>query len=108
MPTINVAPETFVAAGRSKFGHEVGTVEVNGQRQVAARHDDGDITVAGWVGRYRTSNKAWQATLVRRADGTSYATFGRDERSGRFNKLNGISYEPDRFPSAGRPYWTAV
>lgn len=54
------------------------------------------LYLKGFVGRYRTSNKAWAATVRATPEGQVFASFGRDDRSGRFNKLQGISYEPAR------------
>nr|WP_313665526.1 hypothetical protein [Brucella intermedia] len=74
------------------FGGRVQTVE-------AVRYDNGDIALKGFVGHYRTSRNPWRASVLFR-DGASdkpYVNFGRDDRSGRFNKSNMISYEPETY-----------
>lgn len=72
-----------------------GTVEVTlgGQtkRLPACRRDNGDISVRGLVGRYRTSAQPWPATVINEARGT-YVHFGRDDRSARFQKINGLAF----------------
>jgi hypothetical protein len=51
-----------------------------------------DIIIArGFGGRYQTSAKVWPATItLDLKTGHEFANFGRDDRSGRFNKLRGI------------------
>ena len=54
--------------------------------------------VFGFVGRYRTSIKPWRAYVSSGiyGNGERYTSgyFGRDDRSGRFQKMQGISWEP--------------
>lgn len=116
---IIVFPETFVQAevqlkhySDSMFIAEFGTVEIelNGKRiTVEARrfirdsHIPGnrDIGLMGFVGRYRTSNNPWAASVIYRVLQDRMAVnFGRDDRSGRFNKLNLITYEPETYRTA--------
>ena len=65
----------------------------------AVRYDDGDIALTGFVGRNRTSRNPWRASVLFRggASDKPYVNFGRDDRSGRFNKQNAISYEPELY-----------
>lgn len=112
MTTINIDPATFRATGRNYRGNEVGTVLVSGMERTAVRSTTAEggvcIQVAGYVGRYRTSPKAWPASLTL-YHGRVFAHFGRDDRSGRFNKINGISYEPETFARiANAKYFEAV
>lgn len=119
--TITIRTETFKADGTHTYErkdyrsvHEVGTVEVDlGNQTVtlrAGRFKIGegryDISVAGFVGRYQTSSKAWPA-MVYHTEGEEHtqASFGRDDRSGRFHKMRGISYEPETFAKVGNPDW---
>ena len=65
---------------------------------IADRNELGSIYVQGWVGRYETGTKAWCASLWLDADNERInVMFGRDDRSGRFNKLNAIYYAPEHF-----------
>lgn len=77
-----------------------GKVEVSFGREVhtlwAIRHDGNHVSILGFVGRYRTSTKAWRAS-VSLYNGSLHAYFGRDDRSGRFNKMQGISLEAATF-----------
>lgn len=72
-----------------------GTVEVTlhgfTKRLPAHRRENGDISVRGLFGRYRTSAMSWPATVINQAGGT-YVHFGRDDRSPRFQKINGLHF----------------
>lgn len=70
------------------------TTTVEGYRFPDSAYSPDTIYLKGFVGRYRTSTKAWAATVRATPEGKVFAHFGRDDRSGRFNKLDGISYEP--------------
>lgn len=70
------------------------TLTVEAARYPESPYTPQHLYLLGFVGRYRTSTKAWPATVKAGPDGKVYAYFGRDDRSGRFNKLAGISYEP--------------
>jgi hypothetical protein len=63
--------------------------------------DNGAIYAFGFMGRYVTSSKLWKATLhtTKNGNGEEFTTghFGRDDRCGRFNKLNGMYFEPKAF-----------
>lgn len=108
MAKIIINHESFIATGRNARGMEVGTVEVSGQVQKAVRTDTGMILLHGWVGRYQTSAKAWNATIFNGPHGL-VVNFGRDDRSGRFNKQNAVSYEPQTFDlTANAEYWNAA
>lgn len=104
MTTID--PNTFTAtAEANSYGTEDGTVRLNlRQGQITAkayRFKDGEIGVRGFIGRYRTSPKAWPASVIFKVDGTiRYARFGRDDRSGRFNKQDMISWNPEAYEAA--------
>lgn len=83
---------------------EKGTVEITlgGEtRRVPGCYvkEYGWVIAYGVVGRYRTSTKNWPAMVrsQRGHDGKFFevADFGRDDRSGRFNKLNCISFKPE-------------
>lgn len=115
MATIIIERETFQPVGdeiitkhgKYEFRHQMGTVSVKiGQKQVTAqarRDEKGDISVSGFVGRYRTSPNPWRASVVTRgADDAIYANFGRDDRSLRFRKIDCISWEPDTYDSINK------
>lgn len=78
-----------------------GTVEVtlrNETKTVPAIKgtNDGSITAYGMTGRYVTGTKAWPANVTQRKtpEGKIWdsVTFGRDDRSGKFNKTNALSF----------------
>lgn len=77
-----------------------GTVEVTicGKTRRVKAHRSGDtITAFELSGRYMTGNKAWPASVQQRIDPKTgkrwdSASFGRDDRSGRFNKMNAIFF----------------
>jgi len=89
---------TFKKRGVNYLGRDIGTIIVTfGQKVVealAVRYATGDITVAGFVGRYRTSTKAWNVNIRLTEDSCISLWWGRDERTGRFNKNEGVSWEP--------------
>lgn len=95
--SIVILPETFQPLGRNARDIEIGIVDVNLGREVvtvkASRLSSGTISAAGFVGRYQTSRNPWRASVVL-IDGRMSFHFGRDDRSGRFQKERGISYEP--------------
>ena len=86
--------------GKSRWSWNHGTIEIQfgGKRlTVACEQSEYGIYLSGFVGRYETSNKAWPASVTLHEDGRVSASFGRDDRSGRFHKLRGISYEPNTY-----------
>jgi hypothetical protein len=104
-----IAANTFevTATETHSFGIvERGTVEVmigRETRRVRASkttptYEGGKPTLTAFemTGRYQTGAKAWPASVTQTtwADGkvTESADFGRDDRSGRFNKLNCIFF----------------
>lgn len=118
--TLNIRIETFKQDGTHTYERKdyrsvtpVGTVEVDlGNEVVTPRArmstigDKTQVSVAGFVGRYQTSNKAWPAHVYQDAGAEGpQAYFGRDDRSGRFNKLRGITYEPETYERVGNPGW---
>lgn len=109
--TITLKTSSFVKlgtytwkSGETTYVDVVGTIEMDlGGRTVTAKarvYEDGDIAVAGFVGRYLTSTKPWIASVRFDKEGKmARVWFGRDDRSGRFNKANAISYEPETWAS---------
>lgn len=94
---MNINLDSFTTTGGlTKYGYEVGTVEVDGQVRRAVRKN-GMVDVYGYVGRYRTGHKAWPATVAKYADGRMHVYFGRDERTGRCRQMNAVSYQPEVF-----------
>lgn len=113
MSKISIKAETFVQDGVTSYGEVCGTVEVEFGKVVTARavkYADGTVAVAGFIGRYQTSNNPWVAHVRTEKDSDRiFATFGRDDRSGRFHKLRGISWEPALYETIGNmPYWHPV
>jgi hypothetical protein len=98
--TISIKRDTFQALGKNCRDITIGTVQLDLGREVvtakAFQTYNGEISVAGFIGRYRTSNTPWLASVkTRGADNMLSVDFGRDDRSGRFNKQNAISWEPE-------------
>lgn len=62
----------------------------------AKRYEDGEVAAFGFTGRYNTGSTAWRVSFSERKDGRQSIWFGRDDRSGKFNK-SGISYAPEIF-----------
>lgn len=91
-----ISPTTFAAEKTLASGTEEGTVEVTIGRETrrvpASFYTDGTMVARGMTGRYRTGGKAWPATIMlnRNSQGaySEFVWFGRDDRSGRFNKAN--------------------
>lgn len=82
-------------AGRYELATVV--VEIRGRHEVVnCKVYGNDIYLKGFVGRYRTSANPWLATVHLNKNNPEkvWVHFGRDDRSGRFNKSNMISYEP--------------
>ena len=66
----------------------------------AIKHNNGDLSVLGFLGRYIKGNKDWIAsvrTTTWNGERGIRASFGRDDRCGKFNKMNCIFWNPDRF-----------
>ena len=106
---MRIFPETFKVetVEETKVGREEhGTIEVeiNGKTlTVEARRYGrigGDIYLRGFIGSYRTSAKNWRAVVRVDGNGNIFAHFGRDDRSGRFDKLRGIAYNPEAYANA--------
>jgi hypothetical protein len=89
-----IQAETFQAVEINAAGYTKGTVEVcfgKDTKAVPALKFRDRIIAQGFGGRYQTSAKVWPAVIVLDVKtGHEYANFGRDDRSGRFNKLRGI------------------
>lgn len=106
MASIRILDETFTPDGVNVHGDPVGTVQIDlGFRRVvttrASRYTIAGtprISVAGFIGRYRTVNTPWLASVSGSGD-RLFVNFGRDDRSGRFNKQNAISFEPELYAS---------
>jgi hypothetical protein len=108
--SIAIKPESFTPAkaAASEVGEHYAKL-INGSVEVkygnatfktwAIRYEDGDISVLGFIGRYRTSNKPWRVSL-RLSNGFLSCWFGRDERSGAYSKRGGITFEPSVFYAA--------
>lgn len=71
-----------------------GTVQVvlgRETKEVSAFKCRDRIFARGFGGRYQTGSKVWPATVILDVTtGNESALFGRDDRSGRFNKLAGV------------------
>lgn len=102
-------PATFSAIGKTEFGHEIGFVQSEDFGELKAVRGDRRINVYGFVGRYNTSEKPWPAHVSIDKDNREFVHFGRDDRAGRFNKRNAISFEPDTYAELINPaYWQAL
>ena len=105
---MKIFAETFKSNGTTALGGVSGTVEVDGIERNAVRMESGAIYIYGFIGKYRTSPKAWQAS-VSLINGRISVDFGRDDRSGRFQKQNMIQYAPDVFATLTNPkFWEAA
>ena len=105
---MNIDLPSYRRLGFNKYGKPVGSLRVDGKLCQVVDNED-SFAVAGFVGRYKTSTKPWMAHVTVYKDGRTFARFGRDERSGRFNKMAGISYEPATYATlANADYWDAV
>jgi hypothetical protein len=116
MASIKILNETFQSLGVNKYGDIVGTVQIDlGYGKIVTAKASptsigktGSLCVAGFVGRYVTSPKPWLAT-VSGFEKSLYVFFGRDDRSGRFNKANAISFDPTTYATLCNPArWDAV
>jgi len=91
-PTFEVTEtETFPSGNL----YERGTVEVTlgGEtRRVKAGRCNGRVVAYGFGGRYRAGGKVWPASVHQTEKGGEYVDFGRDDRSGRFQKSNAIFF----------------
>ena len=111
--TIKILNETFTSLGKNEYGYEIGTVEIDlGYGRVvnalATPESTGGLSVAGFVGRYVTSAKPWKANVSGTGSKLS-VWFGRDDRSGRFNKANAIRFEPALYATlANHKFWLPV
>jgi hypothetical protein len=113
MVNIKILNETFTATGKNKYGYEIGTVQIDlGYGRIvtanASPDSTGALSVAGFVGRYVTSAKPWRATVS--GNGSKVGVwFGRDDRSGRFNKANAVRWEPELYATLSNPeFYVAV
>ncbi|AQQ02391.1 hypothetical protein B0E33_01300 [Roseibium algicola] len=102
-------PATFSANGKTEYGYDVGVVQSEKFGELKAVRNKYGVSVYGFVGRYRTSPKPWPAHVQISAENREMVHFGRDERSGRFNKHNAISFEPEIYAELTNPaFWEAV
>lgn len=113
MSKLQINRETFIETGKNSYGSTLGTVEISfcGKTHVvpAVKPYDEKISVFGFVGRYATSSKAWAAHVTVDENNDIRVNFGRDDRSGRFNKRNAISFEPENFAKlTNEDYWKAA
>jgi len=114
MANIQILNDTFTVSGVNKYGDTVGTVQIDlGYGKIVTANAMPDsinrgLQVSGFIGRYVTSMKPWQATVI----GTGsklWVDFGRDDRSGRFNKAKAIRFDPDTYATLVNPdFWAAV
>lgn len=95
-----VEKSSLISVGSTR---EDGTVEVTlrgiTKRVRASRWVGGQIMAYDLVGRYATGAKAWPATLRYNPGSSSVpawesASFGRDDRSVKFNKVNAVYFKP--------------
>jgi len=116
MASIKILNETFQSLGVNKYGDIVGTVQIDlgfgrivtAQARTSSVGQEGSLCVAGFIGRYVTSPKPWLAQ-VSGFGSKLWVHFGRDDRSGRFNKANAISFEPATYATLCNPAaWAAV
>lgn len=111
--TIKILNETYVKTGENEYGTEIGDVQVDlgyGHIVTAKAHPghNGGLSVGGFVGRYVTSVKPWIAHVSGTGD-KLYVHFGRDDRSGRFNKSRMIRWEPKiYFQLVNAKFWEVV
>jgi len=98
---INAA--TFIPADEQPedMSWVVGVVDVTlrGETRTvrAWQEKDGMIVAFGMTGRYQTGTKAWAATVSQRTDPRTGkvwddVSFGRDDRSTKFQKTNSLSF----------------
>jgi hypothetical protein len=113
MASIKILNDTFQPLGVNKYGKTIGTVQIDlgfGQIVTAKASTTsigqaGSLDVAGFIGHYVTSPKPWLAQ-VSGFGSKLWVHFGRDDRSGRFNKANAISFEPKTYATMCNPaYW---
>lgn len=101
--TIIAAASFITATEQPEHGYWIeGTVEVtlrNETRTVRATKStrDGFITAYGMTGRYQTGTKAWPASVQQRIDPRTNkpwdcVSFGRDDRSGKFQKTSALHF----------------
>lgn len=116
MASIKILNETFQSLGVNKYGDIVGTVQIDlgygnivtAKASPTSIGQAGSLDVAGFVGRYVSSPKPWLAT-VSGFEKRLYVFFGRDDRSGRFNKADAISFDPTTYATLCNPArWDAV
>jgi len=99
--TFSQTSEELVTHRAGSFVKQIGTVEVlfkNQSLTVKAEKIDSTIYLKGFFGRYQTSSKQWEASVSSEIfDGKERvcAFFGRDDRSGKFNKIGRIFYKPE-------------
>jgi len=116
MASIKILNDTFQTLGVNKYGDTVGTVQIDlgfgnivtAQARTTSIGQAGSLDVAGFIGRYVTSPKPWLADVS--GFGSKLRVyFGRDDRSGRFNKANAISFDPKTYTTLCNPAaWAAV
>ena len=77
-------------------GHTVEVTLHGKTKRVPARanYKYGWLTVSGMYGCYRTATTKWPATIMVDHRG-EFVNFGRDDRSGRFNKAKAIWFNEE-------------
>ena len=97
---IKILPSTYVAnevVVQGSFWTGTAQVDIDGKIVTTKAHRNekyGWIYVAGFVGHYATGTKMWKAMVQYSAESdVTSAWFGRDERSGRCTKQNGVRFD---------------
>jgi hypothetical protein len=98
---VKILTETFAANGSNVYGEIVGAVKIDlgyGRIVIAKARETGpgEFAVMGFIGRYRTSSKPWIVHVIGKGE-KLFVHFGRDDRSGMFQKERMISWEPDLY-----------
>ena len=116
--SMQINPKSFVIEGKNKFDRDVGTVEISfrGKTQTVKAYiyefnEEKIIYVLGFVGRYVSSTKDWPAIVAHKIgrDTANFSvSFGRDDRSGRFNKQDAIRYDPEVYATLVNPELTIL
>lgn len=110
---IEILIETFKEAkadietvGERLAGIINGTIDIKINAKIVTAWADytpgGRLYIYGFIGRYRTSVKPWRASVwtdinIFTHERVTRGWFGRDDRSARFNKMQGISWEPELY-----------
>lgn len=104
---MNFDYDSFVMDGLNTYNDPVGTVQGTMFKKSiecrAYKGSNGDLNVAGFMGKYRTGTKLWLAHVFVDKQNRMCCYFGFDSRSGKHQTSN-VFFEPEQYFKQVNPF----